>query len=48
MAAKLVGIRRVVAKENDVQDLLVAIDDEPVAEKFQKRGNYKHQNTSIN
>jgi DNA-binding NarL/FixJ family response regulator len=39
VAAKLVGIRRVVAKENDVQDLLVAIDDELVAKKFQKKGN---------
>ena len=43
VAAKLVGIRRVVAKENGVQDLLSAIDDELVAEDFQKKGNHEHQ-----
>jgi DNA-binding NarL/FixJ family response regulator len=40
-AAKLAGVRRVVAKEDGVQNLLTAIEGELVARKYQKKS--KHE-----
>jgi len=37
VAAKLVGIRQVIAKEDGAQNLLSAIEDELVAKKYQKK-----------
>ena len=37
IAAKMVGIRQVIAKEAGAQDLLSAIEDELVAKKYQKK-----------
>jgi DNA-binding NarL/FixJ family response regulator len=43
VAAKLVGIRQVIAKEDGAQNLLSAIEDELVAKKYQRKPKHEQR-----